>query len=54
MSDREVWLVVRRSLLFIIDAFDRKFECGKYGKGKTVTPGPTDTIMVVERSVPNG
>ena len=54
MSDREVWLVVRRSLLFIIDAFDRRFECGKYGKTQTIVTHPSDTIITPEGSVTNG
>jgi hypothetical protein len=50
MTDKEVWLVVRRSLLFIVDAFDRKFECGKYGKNTASQNAPTATLTTEQMS----
>ena len=58
MSDEErdlqMWKDIRAALLLLVSAIETRYELGKHAPNKVVRPGPTDTIMVGERSLPNG
>lgn len=46
MSDKEFWIMVRRALLMVVDAIERKWQLGKYSKCELVQTGESDSISV--------
>lgn len=45
MTDKEFWLIIRRALLMIAAAIEKKYALKN---GKVIEPTETDTVMVIK------
>ena len=46
MTDKELWIMIRRALLMVVDAIERRWALGKYAKGVIIEPTEHDSVSV--------